>query len=136
MSKRRIVVDTNVLVSAMLSSESVSRKLLDSIIHNDTLLLSESILSEFLSTILSEKFDKYASLQDRYHYLHLLIQNVSWVTVAESITLCRDPKDDKFLELAVSGNAEYIITGDKDLLSLRPFRNTKIVTPSEFLSVN
>ena len=55
------------------------------------------------------------------------------VIVTENIEACRDPKDDKFLELAVSGNADYIITGDDDLLELNPFQNVKIITSREFL---
>jgi len=135
MSERRVVVDTNILVSAMLSNKSISRKLLDQILRKEKLILSEEVLSEYLSTLLSEKFDRYVSLQDRFHYLHLLIQKVSWVSIAEKIKICRDSKDDKLLELAINGNAEFIITGDKDLLTLHPFRSTKIVTPREFISL-
>jgi predicted nucleic acid-binding protein len=56
------------------------------------------------------------------------------IEIKESITICRDSKDDKFLELAISGNADFIITGDQDLLVLNPFRNIEVITANEFLS--
>ena len=54
--------------------------------------------------------------------------------ITERIVACRDPTDDKFLELAVSGNADLILSGDKDLLTLHPFRGIPIVTPAAFVS--
>jgi hypothetical protein len=56
------------------------------------------------------------------------------VEIEESINICRDPKDDKFLELAFSGKADFIVTGDQDLLVLNPFRNIEIITANVFLS--
>ncbi len=56
------------------------------------------------------------------------------VEIKELITICRDPKDDKFLELAISGKADFIITGDQDLLILNPFRDIEIITANEFLT--
>jgi uncharacterized protein len=55
------------------------------------------------------------------------------IEINDTIAACRDPKDDKLLELAVGGNADFLITGDKDLLVLNPFRAVKIITPREFL---
>ncbi len=57
------------------------------------------------------------------------------IEVDEIITECRDPKDNKYLELAVSGRADYLITGDQDLLILNPWRNLKIITAPEFFSL-
>jgi predicted nucleic acid-binding protein len=56
------------------------------------------------------------------------------IEIKESITICRDSKDDKFLELAISGKADFIITGDQDLLVLNPFRNIEIIAANEFLN--
>ena len=63
-----------------------------------------------------------------------LIREAELVEVTNSITDCRDPKDNKFLELAVSDNATHIITGDSDLLTLHPFRGIVIVTPEDFVA--
>lgn len=57
------------------------------------------------------------------------------VEIIQSFSVCRDPKDDKFLELAVNGNADYIVTGDRDLLVLNPFQNIAILSVSEFLAL-
>jgi uncharacterized protein len=62
-----------------------------------------------------------------------LTREAEWVEVDMRITICRDPKDDKFLELAVSGRATCIVTGDSDLLALNPFRGIAITTPQAFL---
>jgi predicted nucleic acid-binding protein len=55
------------------------------------------------------------------------------VPIAERIAACRDPTDDKFLELAVNGHADLIVTGDRDLLALNPFRQIPIMTPADFV---
>ncbi len=64
------------------------------------------------------------------------MQKATLITIIEQITDCRDPKDNKFLELAINGNATCIITGDKDLLVLHPFRGISILTPRLFLEQN
>ena len=61
------------------------------------------------------------------------LRRPSWSTTTERITACRDPKDDKFLELAVNGHADLIVSGDADLLTLNPFQGTPIVTPADFV---
>ena len=66
-------------------------------------------------------------------FLAVLTREAQWIDVDMQITACRDPKDDKFLSLAVSGEATHIVTGDADLLVLHPFRGIRIVTPSTFL---
>jgi predicted nucleic acid-binding protein len=62
-----------------------------------------------------------------------LVRECEEVTVAERMTICRDPRDDKFLELAAAGRATHVVSGDADLLELHPFRTARIVTPAEFL---
>lgn len=81
-----------------------------------------------------KKFDRYLSFQSRSRLLKTLLDKAIVVEIEQSIQACRDPKDDKFLELAVCGNATVIISGDKDLLDLNPFRGIQIITPQEFLS--
>jgi predicted nucleic acid-binding protein len=82
-----------------------------------------------------KKFDPYASLAKRINFLQVLNDRAEIVTIIESITACRDRKDDKFLEVAVNGKSDYLITGDRDLLVLHPFRNIPIITPIEFISL-
>ena len=72
-------------------------------------------------------------LQNRKDFFRFLGRVVERVTIIRNIQACHDPKDDKFLELAVNGQAETIITGDEDLLALHPFRSVQIITPGRFL---
>jgi putative PIN family toxin of toxin-antitoxin system len=81
----------------------------------------------------SKKFDKYLSLSARTNFLNDLLESVKIIEIVETINVCRDPKDNKFLELAINGKADYIITGDQDLLVLNPFQTIRILTPQEFL---
>jgi uncharacterized protein len=66
-------------------------------------------------------------------FLAVLTREAQWIDVDVQITACRDPKDDKFLSLAVCGQATHIVTGDADLLALHPFQGVQIVTPGRFL---
>lgn len=65
-------------------------------------------------------------------WLSRLLAAAETVTIAERIAACRDPTDDKFLELAVNGRADVIVSGDADLLALDPFRDIPIVAPAAF----
>lgn len=80
-----------------------------------------------------EKFDKYVRRRTREEFLRALIRDAVFVDVTETIRECRDPDDDKFLELAVSGSATHIISGDDDLQVLDPFRGIPVLSAREFL---
>jgi hypothetical protein len=96
--------------------------------------MSDHTFVEIYQTFTRSKFDKYVSLEKRLNFIGSLRQKAEMVNITEIITTCRDPKDNKFLELAVSGKADLIITGDQDLLVLNPFENIKIMTVNEFLT--
>jgi putative PIN family toxin of toxin-antitoxin system len=81
-----------------------------------------------------KKFDRYLLPEERERFLARLVLEATLIEVTVHIQVCRDPKDDKVLELAVSSNAMCIISGDQDLLELNPFQNIPILTPAEFLS--
>ena len=78
-------------------------------------------------------FAKYVTEDERMEFLAVLLREARLVEVAVHVGECRDPRDNKFLELAVSGKAVCIVSGDKDLLVLHPFRGIAIVTPRDFL---
>ncbi len=80
-----------------------------------------------------EKFDRYVTAAEREEFLEAFVERATFIEPTEEIRLCRDAKDDKFLEVAVSGGAAYLISGDKDLRALNPFRSIAIVTAAEFL---
>lgn len=76
---------------------------------------------------------RYVDEDDIQTFVAALTREAEWVEVDTQITACRDPKDNKFLELAISGRASHIITGDSDLLALNPFEGIVIVPPHVFL---
>lgn len=128
----RGVFDTNVLVSAALVA-GVPRKAFDKLLDHGTVLVSVPVLLELAEVLHREKFDKYVTHDERMRLLISFLKVAEMIETNETIAVCRDPKDDKLLELAVSGNADFLVTGDKDLLVLNPFRAVEIITPREFL---
>lgn len=133
-SELRVVLDTNVVISAVLLPQSVSRQAFDRVLDLGRLLISAATVEELNDVFRRDRFDKYVREDQRLEFLASLIHEAELVNISEAIVACRDPKDDKFLELAVNGRATCIITGDNDLLVLNPFRNIPILTPSDFMS--
>ena len=80
-----------------------------------------------------EGFDRYVTEQERMEFLAVLLREATLIQVDVHIGACRDPKDNKFLELAVSGQADCIVRGDQDMLVLHPFHGMPIVTPRGFV---
>lgn len=130
----RIVLDTNVLVSAGIRRVSIPRQAVDQALEHGVVLVSEHTIYELRDVLFRPKFDKYVSEQTRLLFLAMLLSQVEIVDITEQVTMCRDQKDDKFLEVAVSGSATHIISSDNDLLVLHPFRNITILTPQAYLT--
>jgi putative PIN family toxin of toxin-antitoxin system len=129
-----VVIDTNVLVSAVLIKESISDRVVRKAFSNDVVIRSAATTVELSNTLKKQKFDKYFRNEyERNLFIHLFTTRSQIIEVSHAVTVCRDPKDNKYLELALSGSAECIITGDQDLLVLSPFENIPIITPREFL---
>jgi putative PIN family toxin of toxin-antitoxin system len=133
MSEKFFVLDTNLLISAILVTGSTSQQVFDKAIEAGKILQSQATLEEIATVILRPKFNKYLTLTERELFLKKLRAEAQIIDVAITITECRDAKDNKFLELAISGNADYIISGDDDLLVLHPFRGIPILAPRLFL---
>jgi putative PIN family toxin of toxin-antitoxin system len=134
MNNFRIVIDTNVVISALIFGSSSSMKAFILAKLRGTILISNDVLSELINVLSRSKFDRYITSEIREDFLAGLMLEAEIVTITEKITACRDPKDNKFLELAISGYADYLLTGDQDLLVLHPFRNLQIITVSNFLN--
>jgi len=134
MSEVRTVIDTNVAVSAVLLPRSVPRQAFDAAVTSGRLLISEATVAELDDVLRRAKFGKYVPEEKRLEFLAALVQQAELVEVTEVITACRDTKDNKFLELAVSGKASHLVSGDGDLLALNPFREIAVVTPQAFLA--
>ena len=128
----RVVFDTNVIISAMLFSDSVPSRAFLGVLDSGTILMSRSLARELSEVLGRKKFDRYVSREQRGRFLASLIRESDMIEVTESIRACRDPKDNRILELAVDGNADFIVTGDADLLVLNSFRGVRILTPATF----
>ncbi len=131
----RCVFDTNVLVSVLLLPDSKPRQALDLALRKGNVLLSFGVLVELYEVLSRKRFRRYVDEEDIRIFLAALTREAQWVDVDVQVAACRDPKDDKFLELAVSGHATHIVTGDSDLLALNPFRGIQILAPHAFLEL-
>jgi putative PIN family toxin of toxin-antitoxin system len=132
----RVVVDTNILVRAVIRPQGTVGPVLLRLRDGDyTLLDSRPLLEELMDVLNRPRIrEKYRlTNQDIQTVAGLVLLHGEEVTPMERITACRDPKDDKFLEVAVVGKADVIVSGDKDLLVLHPYAGIPIVPPNAFL---
>lgn len=134
MKCERVVFDTNVLISGALSNTSTPALALEKAVKCGQLLASAATLRELMEKLLSAEFDPYVSREKRDALLLRMAPLIEIVEVVQTIQASRDPKDDKFLEAAVNGRADVIVTGDRDLLALNPYRGIAILTPADYLS--
>ena len=132
-SDRCYVFDTNTIVSAALFRGGTPGEAFRHALNTGEVLLSEATFEEIDEVVAREKFDAYLTPEERGAFIEALIGRSRFVNPTEEIQACRDPDDDKFLELAVSENATCIVSGDSDLLELDPFRGIPIVKPADFL---
>jgi uncharacterized protein len=132
-SPRRLVVDTNVLASAVIFPRSVPRRFVDDALDLDVVLFSEATMSEVTEVLSRSKFDRYVSRQDRRLFLGQLERAAEIVPIIQLVCECRDPTDDKFREVALNGRADVIVTGDADLLGMHPWRDIAILSPASYL---
>src|SRR5215469_208110 len=128
----RLVLDTNLWVSRLLAPQGTAAAAVDRALQWGTPLMSVETLQELSQVLARPKFDPYVSVQDRQRFIALLGGVVRMVTISHRVAACRDPKDDKFLHVALNGEAQLIVTGDADLLTLNPFHNVEILNPAVF----
>lgn len=129
----RYVFDTNTLVSAVLFEHAKPGQALRRALRRGRVLLSSPALEELAEVLQREKFTGSVTAAEREAFLVALVERVLLIEPTEEIHACRDARDDKFLELAVSGSATYLISSDDDLLVLHPFRGIAIMMAAEFL---
>tara|TARA_B100001971_G_scaffold214909_1_gene255412 strand:- start:2418 stop:2825 length:408 start_codon:yes stop_codon:yes gene_type:complete len=127
-----LIFDTNIWVSYSMIPNSRVATLVDELIEIESYAMSEMSFSELNDVMMRPKFNKYFSYEKRKSVLNKIAAKAKWFTPTETIHDCRDPKDNKFLELAAASRADFLITGDDDLLVLHPFRQTHILTLSAF----
>jgi putative PIN family toxin of toxin-antitoxin system len=134
MPDRYFVIDTNIVISIAVFSSLTPALSLKKVLYSGSLAFSEPVLQEYAETLSNHKFDKYLPLEKRLLFLEKLIAEGDIIPITKRIKICRDPKDDKYLELAAASNASCIITGNKDLLILHPFQNISILSPVDFIN--
>ena len=132
----RAVVDTNILVRALIKPHGTVGPVLLRLRHGDyTLLCAQSLLEELVDVLNRPRIrHKYVlTEEDIETVVGLVLLRGEAVVPEQRNSACRDPKDDKFLEVAVAGKADVIVSGDKDLLALHPFAGIPILPPADFL---
>jgi uncharacterized protein len=135
MKAERLVIDSNVWIAALISPAGTARQLVDAVLDSDIdVLLSEATFNELVSRLDRPKFDRYREPESWSSFLAALVELAQWHEEAGTATgSSRDVDDDKFLALAVTGQADAIISGDRDLLDLVSHEGIPIFTPARFL---
>ena len=129
----RVILDTNVLVSAIVLPGSVPRQAVRKAFRQAVPIFSEDTMTELAQVFSRPKFDHYVSMEERMLFLTELGRQADFVPIIRLVHECRDSKDDKFLEVALNGRADVIVSGDADLLALHPWRDIAILSPAKYL---
>jgi putative PIN family toxin of toxin-antitoxin system len=129
---KRIIIDTNLWISFLITNNYNQLDLLI-IEEKCKLLFSKELLNEFISVCRRPKLRKYFSEESIEDVIEIIDDYAEFVDVLTSVELCRNPKDNFLLSLGIDGNADYHITGDKDLLVLENVGELEICTMTEFL---
>ena len=130
----KLVIDTNIWISFVISNKL---NFLEDIIINKkcTILFSKELLDELEVTIQKPKLKKYFYNNFILEMLEAFEESIEFVDVVSDLNLCRDAKDNFLLNLAIDGNADYLLTGDYDLLEIISIKEIKIITISQFLKI-
>jgi uncharacterized protein len=134
-AKPLYILDANVIVSAVLLPRSITRKAFDKACAQGRIAISEAVVNELDDVLRRPRLNKYIHEEERIQFLMVLLREAKLIRITRTVTDCRDPKDNKYLELACEADAACIVSGDLDLLVLTPFRGIPILTPREFLDL-
>jgi uncharacterized protein len=134
MKSKKVVLDTNLWISFLITKKYAD---LDNLIDSGkiVLLFSNESIEEFLTVAKRSKFKRYFTDSDLKELLQLFDKYGKLVKISSNLSDCRDTKDNFLLNLAVDGKANFLVTGDSDLLILKQIKKTTICTWSEFLSI-
>ena len=124
------MIDTNVLISAALSSKGAPAKLVRYCLENGALVFSAATFEELRTRLYKPKFDPYISIEFRNQLLHDFNASAVWVEIGKVGKYCRDRDDDIFIETALQSKADLLIS-DQDLLTAKPVKNVRIVSPAQ-----
>jgi uncharacterized protein len=129
-----VVVDTSVLISAVLSPGGKPAAVVDWVLDHKRFVFSQPTFEELATRIMRPKCDRYVSIDERQLFLKSIAEFALWAEITGDLKASRDPADDMFLETALRAGAEFVVTGDNDLLVLDPFQGIRIVTAAMFLA--
>ncbi len=129
-----VVFDTSTLIGCCLTQQGRPAEALAYALRNFTVAVSVSTKAEAIEVFQRDKFDPWKSHQDRMTFLNGFLGAAKEFVVTQLVNDCRDPKDNKFLELALAAKAIMIVSSDSDLLVLNPYRDVEILTPTDFLA--
>jgi len=129
----RVVVDTNILISFAIRPNLQFETLFDHLSRHCVVLVSDLTIAELADVLARDKFRKYLPCEESAEYIEWYRGISEHVPVNRHVVACRDPRDGKFLSLAVSGMADCIVAGDRDLLDMVAFENIPVYRPAEFL---
>lgn len=132
-ARRRMVLDTNTLISGVQLNNSVPGQAVRKAIAEDVMLMSEESLYELADVLSRKKFDRYLTVEDREEFVRLVLRVAEMVPIVTAVHACRDESDNRILEVAVNGDAALIVSGDQDLLALNPFRGIPVLKPIEYV---
>jgi uncharacterized protein len=131
---KSIVLDSNLVVSAILNPEGICALAIDLADTNFDMVRSKDTTNELVEVLRRDKFDRFAAVEDRVFRVQTYIEATRLVAVNVHVTDCADPKDNKFLELAIAANATIIVSGDKKhLVSMSPYRGIAIIRVRDFV---
>jgi len=130
----RVVIDTNIWIRFLIGKTLSG--LSEAIISGQVIMLfSNDLFSELIEVLNRPKFKKYFSASAIEELIALLYEKVELIEIINHFNDCRDPKDNFLLDLAVSGHANYLVTGDADLLILNPFQGVEIISYQAFQNI-
>ncbi len=131
---KTIVLDSNLIVSAILNPEGIFALAIDLADRNFDIVRSKDTTHELVDVMRRAKFDRFATVEDRVFRVQTYIEATRLITVNVQVGDCSDPKDNKFLELAIAAKAAVIISGDKKhLISMSPYRGIAIIRVRDFV---
>ena len=132
MKSKKVILDTNIWISFLITNHHSP---LDDLLFNGKvkLIFSKELIEEFLSVAKRSKFEKYFADNDIHELLQLFDSFGELVDVSSEISECRDSKDNFLLNLAVDSKADFLITGDDDLLTIKKINKTRILNWTDFL---
>ena len=135
MTSLKLVIDTNILISAALSSQGAPARLVRCALAQHRLVFSQPTFDELRTRIYRPKFDRYISLESRERLLHDFNACAHWADIGEPALYCRDRDDDKFIETALVAQAPYLISDDNDLLQTGEITALKIISAQQALEI-